>query len=189
MKNFLVSLVATAAMLAASAPAFASPITYDFTAGSTVTFGPSLCVGCTLPLLPTVDGSSFTDSITGSFTYDSSANILSAVDITISGPYQPDSITSLDPECVTFCSASTFSALGSYQWIFYFANTLSNTPDNLTNMWLSISNTEFGYADSFSGGVAPAETPLPAALPLFAAGLGALGLLGRRRKRKGQVAA
>jgi hypothetical protein len=29
----------------------------------------------------------------------------------------------------------------------------------------------------------PAPTPLPAALPLFAAGLGALGLLGWRRKR------
>jgi hypothetical protein len=28
-------------------------------------------------------------------------------------------------------------------------------------------------------------TPLPAALPLFATGLGALGLLGWRRKRKG----
>jgi hypothetical protein len=30
-------------------------------------------------------------------------------------------------------------------------------------------------------------TPLPAALPLFATGLGALGLLGWRRKRKGQA--
>ena len=30
----------------------------------------------------------------------------------------------------------------------------------------------------------PGAVPLPAALPLFAAGLGALGLLGRRRKRK-----
>ena len=29
-----------------------------------------------------------------------------------------------------------------------------------------------------------AETPLPAALPLFATGLGALGLFGWRRKRK-----
>ena len=36
-------------------------------------------------------------------------------------------------------------------------------------------------------GVAGAETPLPAALPLFATGLGVLGLLGWRRKRK-QVA-
>jgi len=31
----------------------------------------------------------------------------------------------------------------------------------------------------------PAATPLPATLPLFATGLGALGLLGWRRKRKG----
>ena len=33
------------------------------------------------------------------------------------------------------------------------------------------------------------ETPLPAALPLFAGGLGALGVLGWRRKRKAQAAA
>ena len=32
-------------------------------------------------------------------------------------------------------------------------------------------------------------TPLPATLPLFASGLGALGLLGWRRKRKAQAAA
>jgi hypothetical protein len=32
------------------------------------------------------------------------------------------------------------------------------------------------------------ETPLPAALPLFATGLGALGLFGWRRKRKAQAA-
>jgi hypothetical protein len=43
---------------------------------------------------------------------------------------------------------------------------------------------------SFSGpGVWIAEaTPLPATLPLFATGLGALGLLGWRRKRKAQAA-
>lgn len=34
-----------------------------------------------------------------------------------------------------------------------------------------------------------ATTPLPAALPLFASGLGALGLLGWRRKRKAQATA
>jgi hypothetical protein len=35
----------------------------------------------------------------------------------------------------------------------------------------------------------PAATPLPAALPLFATGIGALGLLGLRRKRKSQAVA
>ena len=35
----------------------------------------------------------------------------------------------------------------------------------------------------------PSATPLPAALPLFASGLGALGLLGWRRKRKAQASA
>jgi hypothetical protein len=34
----------------------------------------------------------------------------------------------------------------------------------------------------------PAETPLPAGLPLFASGLGVLGLLGWRGKRKSRAA-
>ena len=45
---------------------------------------------------------------------------------------------------------------------------------------------------SASGGPQPADgttTPLPAALPLFATGLGGLGLLGWRRKRKAQAVA
>jgi hypothetical protein len=43
--------------------------------------------------------------------------------------------------------------------------------------------------DSVSGNaLGPASTPLPAALPLFASGLGALGLLGWRRKRKNAAA-
>ena len=33
------------------------------------------------------------------------------------------------------------------------------------------------------------STPLPAALPLFATGIGAMGLFGWRRKRKAQLAA
>jgi hypothetical protein len=36
---------------------------------------------------------------------------------------------------------------------------------------------------------APSDTPLPPALPLFVGGLGALGLLGWRRKRKAQAVA
>jgi hypothetical protein len=39
-----------------------------------------------------------------------------------------------------------------------------------------------------NGASTPGETPLPAALPLFASGLGAMGLLGWRRKRKSAAA-
>jgi hypothetical protein len=46
-----------------------------------------------------------------------------------------------------------------------------------------------GLASSSSAsGQQLTATPLPAALPLFATGLGALGLLGWRRKRKAQAA-
>ena len=41
---------------------------------------------------------------------------------------------------------------------------------------------------SYAIGPVPAATPLPAALPLFATGLGALGLLGWRRNRKNAAA-
>jgi hypothetical protein len=37
--------------------------------------------------------------------------------------------------------------------------------------------------------VGTAQTPLPAALPLFATGLGAMGFVGWRRKRKAQAVA
>jgi len=40
------------------------------------------------------------------------------------------------------------------------------------------------YNPGFANTATPSATPLPAALPLFATGLGTLGLLGWRRKRK-----
>jgi hypothetical protein len=42
----------------------------------------------------------------------------------------------------------------------------------------------FGGSDIIVTGLAASETPLPAALPLFTTGLGVLGLLGWRRKKK-----
>jgi hypothetical protein len=55
---------------------------------------------------------------------------------------------------------------------------LTDAADSVTN--------NFDASDIFT--LAP-ETPIPSALPLFATGLGALGLLGWRRKRKAQAAA
>ena len=50
---------------------------------------------------------------------------------------------------------------------------------------LSVSSTQFSTVDVTFG----SETPLPAALPLFASGLGAFGLLGSRRRKKSAAAA
>ena len=50
---------------------------------------------------------------------------------------------------------------------------------NLAGGWMFESALLFINSDSQLS-----ETPLPAALPLFATGLGALGLLGWRSKRK-----
>jgi hypothetical protein len=99
------------------------------------------------------------------------------------------------------------------------STTLFNLYDNTTNSYLqggqSVTKTLDGWLSTFAvlgadqlqgiwigegltGGNTGADsltvnsltvTPLPAALPLFATGLGALGLLGRRRKRKAQATA
>ena len=49
--------------------------------------------------------------------------------------------------------------------------------------------TQTANFDNFNITINPNPVPLPGALPLFATGLGALGLLGWRRKRKAQTAA
>jgi hypothetical protein len=46
-----------------------------------------------------------------------------------------------------------------------------------------------GLLDTITYTFTPTATPLPAALPLFATGLGAMGLFGWRRKRKAQAVA
>jgi hypothetical protein len=55
------------------------------------------------------------------------------------------------------------------------------------DVWFSLATDT--YTETGSGTATfTAETPLPATLPLFASGLGAVGLLARRRKRKAHAA-
>ena len=76
-------------------------------------------------------------------------------------------------------SAFAFDPLANDTYIF----TLSLT-DNTNN------NASLGSVQAtVIAGEGAAATPLPAALPLFASGLGGLGLLGWRRKRKKSAAA
>jgi hypothetical protein len=72
----------------------------------------------------------------------------------------------------------------SQPWTRYSFNVIATGTDTLQ---LAFRNDPIDNGlDNFS--VVTAETPLPAALPLFATGLGALGLLGWRRKRKSAAA-
>jgi hypothetical protein len=45
-----------------------------------------------------------------------------------------------------------------------------------------------GFLTLETGNAAPGETPIPGALPLFVSGLGAMGILAYRRKKKAQAA-
>jgi hypothetical protein len=60
-------------------------------------------------------------------------------------------------------------------------------PDQNGDFWVSAYNATLNTHVVLETGQLTAATPLPAALPLFATGLGALGLLGWRRKRKQTV--
>jgi hypothetical protein len=57
-------------------------------------------------------------------------------------------------------------------------------PDQEGNFWASAYRTSNQSAIALQTGELTATTPLPAALPLFASGLGVIGLLARCRKRK-----
>lgn len=58
---------------------------------------------------------------------------------------------------------------------------ISGTLANVFDVWVK---TSVGSGDMALTGSELSQTPLPAALPLFAGGLGALGLLGWRKKKK-----
>ena len=77
----------------------------------------------------------------------------------------------------------------------YLTTDLTTTPDFDGDF--AVNSDELVIRDTFNGVVRisyeitsfdPILTPLPAALPLFASGLGVLGLLGWRRKRKAAAA-
>jgi hypothetical protein len=83
-------------------------------------------------------------------------------------------------------------SIGSGTLTFEIINAFALLADNFTFAWAETCANDIILASttltSSSGGGTQSATPLPAALPLFATGLGALGLLGWRRKRKGAAA-
>ena len=153
----------------------------------------------------TVQG--YSETITGSFTFIPSNNpsndALSAIDITLSGSpsyFGPAPA----PNPITFLY--NYSSLNYLNREFYF----TYAADDLSSFFIllvfgggypfyglggtstpliggTLYNGPGGGsldAQSVSGGVEVATTPLPAALPLFVGGLGVIGLFARRSKRR-----
>ena len=90
------------------------------------------------------------------------------------------------PSSYTNSTSSTFSpfyAATFYLPVLAYVDTTTGT----NTSWLTNATSTFTYQETVTYDYTPSavsETPLPAALPLFATGLGALGLLGWRRKKK-----
>jgi hypothetical protein len=161
-------MAAVVAYQATTNSASASPITYDL-------------VGVTAAFADNTE----TDYFSGTFTYDASTAVLSAVSITVSGPVDAGFFTTAGNRALPFNNQIQFSD-SSYTWIMSFWNTsfslpvvpLDVSPDQLSAVY----NSDNILTNGVTG--AAVATPLPAALPLLATGIGAMGLLGWRRKRK-----
>jgi hypothetical protein len=137
----------------------------------------------------TLKGVGYTDgSLSGSFAYDSGA--YSNVNITATGGiFDGDNFDLLGSSSTTQLNAD--SANGDSLTLAFASSLPTNGgSDGVTGDQLIQANTEVSVLVNDAGSVQapavalPPTTPLPAALPLFATGLSALGLLGWRRKRK-----
>lgn len=98
------------------------------------------------------------------------------------GTYYVNSSTGWYYDNVLFTSGPAFDNNGP---LFSFGTGIvANLYSVGSTFYLSLSQPSGYWNPGDSGSLTVAQTPLPAALPLFASGLGAMGLFGWRRKRK-----
>ena len=134
-------------------------------------------------------GSTGTDTITGNFTYDPTTTTLDAVNIMISGSVGASTYTV--PETVyvqagppTETEISFDNGANTYSATLDFIGLLGIGDYAVASLLIVLPPFHFGEGQLSQSATGFAATPLPAALPLFGTGLGGLGLLGWRRKRK-----
>lgn len=93
-------------------------------------------------------------------------------------------LSNLNNPTLTTVTVSNYIGPGSFSDRFFFGSTV--TASNFGLLVVSLASNETNFA-TVNGITIDGTTPLPAALPLFATGLGGLGLLGWRRKRKAKA--
>jgi hypothetical protein len=121
----------------------------------------------------------------GSFTLDFGANTISWEHVASTGAYPTGTFVGWVFSDLNFGAAIAAVTLDSSGISGLDASRVSFTADSIS---LNLQGVTVSDPNRWTLTVAVSETPLPAALPLFATGLGALGLLGWRRKRKAKLA-
>lgn len=139
--------------------------------------------------------------LSGMFTVDETAAIpgLTFADLTVTGFTSPEN--SFDTTSINGFQYPSDSSI-EFQFVntsgYFLVFTVDFSPPDTTGSNIvhfpggNIVSGSFSdglIASGLTGIVALSTTPLPAALPLFATGLGSLGLLGWRRRQRAQVPA
>lgn len=183
----LVSAGVGGVILLAAVNAQATPVSYVIDPGTSTNLGGDV------------------ETITGSFTFDTATDLESNVSITLTGlsPFAGTYIDNstdrsqlqADGLAADACGTTGGHGGGGNSLCLRFTNPLSGGPtDPLSFVGYVAAGfpndpaTDFGTSVVGSASPGVATTPLPAALPLFATGLGAMGLFGWRRKRKSAAA-
>jgi len=203
MRMKLVSIAAALALFGLSSPSYALNFMFSFT--DTDPAGGPNCTNCNVP--GTVTGEIF--GLTEGTSAAVDLQIFSTPDYPVGGPPAFDAFAGgnwFSPIANTFTVSSgvitswTFEANGvgsGGTWRFDLIST-DSLFGPLNHMFFSSSipdpqSPDFVQYETASPSIeftpVDGQTPIPAALPLFATGLGAMGLFGWRRKRKAPPAA
>ena len=142
----------------------------------------------------------YQSDLTGSETvglYDSSGTLLTSTTVTLSDPVVNGFLfNSITPVALTSGGQYFVVAfVGDNTWSYSLGTPPTTTSDITYNGWYYKYTSALAFPQVTEGGVGPyfgpnfeiaaaSATPLPGALPLFAGGLGIIGLIAGRKKRR-----
>jgi len=185
MSKLLAALMTVAAMLSSS-PTYATTYYFEFT-NTLGTTGGEIAGTVTGELVGSVSGSTFTATEVFIDSYPSGLNLgtsqLSGTPESTSNTFGLDGSGNIIASEADFYSENVTGGTGGNDLCLNGCSSPYNT--ELRNVYAGLfvaTNEAVTYSNT------PFATPIPAALPLFATGLGAMGLLGWRRKRKNAAA-